>query len=569
MAKRKTAKRTTKSKARAAVKSNARKLKITPALTEAVLIALAESDRKVFKQKLQALKEDFPTFFTLGTFDQGDPALAGFRRFSKRAISTDLDDARQDRQYVTAVTLWHKSPIARYFVDLKTAFLTTGERKINAKETAVADWIQQWLSDPLMSWEDRRVLYARESVLAGELLPYPHVNPETGHVRRGYVSPAYIKGKPAPLEGFPDIADVIQLRKRALVELGVIKGDVDRAALHELSQLKVIMPRILKDPKNPKTKKPERGKVERLDGDIFFIPFNRLISSLRGHSLLLTSADQIDAVDEALFAMIERLYVLNLFCWHIVLEGKTEAQIEEWRRRNLQNDTIHPGSMLITNEKGKVTGVNVPFNNADFVVGFDKALNVSAMSFGIPQAWLGLGDLVNRASAEVSETPIMKLMQQGRQQFRNAERMFIQYHVLQGQLHGSLPGVKDHSFEMTYEELSKHDQTDAASAFSTLAGSVSVAIADQLMTRDQAKRLLNFVASQIVKLPEDKLETDPSADPNKTSTEPEDFEDTLGQNGGARSDQRADAVVDRMAVEIEEALKTKRKKRKPASRYKT
>jgi len=496
-------------------------------------------------RKIASLKEDFPSFFAIGNVGDADPELTGFRRFSSRIVTTDLSDARQERQYMTAITLWHKSPIARYFVNLQVAFLTAGKIQIDAADERVKEWIGAFLSDELIEWPLYRKLLAREAVLAGEILAYPHINDQTGHVRPAYLSPAYLKGMPAPVRGYPHLPDKVRLRREALRLLGKIPGGEDQAT--ELSRLEImrcIRPRYVQD---------GAQAVERLDGDIFFFPLNRLLSSLRGHSQLLASADQIDAVDEALFAMIERLYVLNLFCWHIQYEGMSEAKIREKQREIDSRGGFQPGAVFATNEKVKLNPVSGSFQNADFVSGFDKAMNVAAMAFGFPQAWLGLGDLVNRASAQVSETPIMKMLADSREVWRDFEKKVLQYHVLQGQLHGSLAGVADTSFTVSYEEMSKHDQSDVATTLNTLTGAMAVALDRRLLTEEQAGVLTKFVAEQIVKLPRGEA---PAAtqqiDPGQSGN-PEN-----GNAGGpSPAEERADAAADAIEAGLRAAAEAR------------
>jgi len=572
MAKDKKKKRRATSKYKAAALSP----KVMRSALDRAINMITSKDKKGYQRKLKDFKEDFPTFFALGSPGDFDPAVSNFRRFGRRVVSTDLDETRQERQYTTSVILYHKAPTARYFTDLRVAFLTAGEMSVEAKDPKVAAWIQAYLSDPFTDYENFRPLLGRESILAGELLLYPHVNPSTGHVRIAYLSPAFIKGRPAPAPGFPHIPDRIAIRKQALRELGIvkpIKGKLGESGHHgtPLSSdqgltgatnetiLKIIRPRIEMvkaiDDKGKEIETP----TEKLSGDVFFIPFNRLLSSLRGHSQFLVSSDQLDAVDEALFAMIERLYLLNLFCWHITYEGYSEAKLREKRRDFEADGGIKPGATFMTNEKGKIEGVSADLGTADFVTGFDKALNVAAMAFGIPQAWLGLGDLVNRASAQVSETPIMKLLQQGRQQFRAMEKKLIEYHVLQGVEKGTLRGIEDTSFKISYEELSKHDQTDVVNAASTIAGAISVGLDRQLITHEQAKKLFTFIAEQIVKLPAAPVAPGEAtdADPTQSTAQDKDFGAT-DPEADARSDQRADAAAGEMIENMREAKRLKR-----------
>ncbi len=551
------AKKKTKKRSPAKVKEGAR-VKLTPAIKKRLMSMLTEEDVVKFKKKVDSLKEDLPSFFGLQNFGELDPALTGFRKFSENVISTDLDESKQDRQYVTGVVLYHKSPMARYFASLKAAFLSTGKMQVNAADEKVAKWIHAFLTDPFTQYSLFRGNLALESVVGGENLVYPNVNAATGHVRLAYLSPGYIKGPPAPVPGFPHMSDKLRVRREALRLLGVLTAkdkDLGEEELRKKEVLDVIRPRIVE----------VGGKelVEKLSGDIFFQPYNRLLSSLRGHSQFLSSADQIDAIDEALFAMIERLYLLNLFIWHLSYEGFSESRLRDKRREINRDGGIKGGTFLLTNGKAKIEAVTGNFGNADFVTGFDKALNVAAMSFGIPQAWLGLGDLVNRASAQVSETPILKMLQKGREEFREMEKRFIEYHVLQGKEKGSLAGVEDFTFDISYEELSKSDQGDVATAMSTITGALSVAVTNDWMTKEQAQTLTTFIAEQIVKLPDRPDANQKIADPDQSSGDPDDFAKTDPAENVA-SDARADAAAEAVGREQVEDIQLSKHRRKKA-----
>jgi hypothetical protein len=259
MAKAKKARRRTRAKESASIGSR-------PKLTRSqlknigkrILGLIEEKEIRKVATKLKDLKEDFPSFFAMGNLGNEDPELTGFRRFSKRFISTDLDDVRQDRQYVTAVTLWHKTPIARYFVNLQTAFLTTGKVQISAKDPRVKEWIDNFLKDPLTPWATLRKKAALEAVLSGELLWYPHINAETGHMRPAYLSPGFIKARPAPVKGFPHVPDRIRIKRDGLRMLGLFpeEGESDTAT-EKTEILRVIRSRFVQDEQTKKA-------VERL-----------------------------------------------------------------------------------------------------------------------------------------------------------------------------------------------------------------------------------------------------------------------------------------------------------------
>lgn len=96
------AKRKSKKRSPARVKQDKR-VKLTPALTKRLVSMLTEQDLSKFRKKVDSLKESLPSFFGLQGIGELDPALSGFRKFSERQISTDLDETKQDQQYITAV----------------------------------------------------------------------------------------------------------------------------------------------------------------------------------------------------------------------------------------------------------------------------------------------------------------------------------------------------------------------------------------------------------------------------------------------------------------------------------
>lgn len=399
-----------------------------------------------------------------------DPKSEGYRRMvGDVQRQRDLMPIAQNRMFEIVYFMVDSSAMLRRLAVMDRSFLFGGKVKVISDESAVQEIIDNFWKDP----ENRMDIDFPEMAmwlgLLGEQCWPVNVNEINGHVRLGYVDPAFI----ADVYVNPmNVKQIMQVK---------MQGSAGREGKRYT---------IIRKDYSMRSK-----SYNRLVGDCFFFSINRPLNSPRGRSDYLTLIDWIDALERYGFNYLERAEFLNNFIWDVELKGMSREQIEEWVRANPPPEA---GSIRAHNENVTWEAVAPDLKATDAKKGFEMGKEFIMGAAGRPPSWFGAGGKAYQTEADqFGQVPMMDLEQrQGLLQY--ILEIIIQFVIDQAVIAKRLtPAAAEAGFTVNMPEISKKDLTKLVNGVPQLTTALTMAENNKWITRDTATQIFAFVSSNL------------------------------------------------------------------------
>ena len=425
-------------------------------------------------------------------------SMIGWRKLTG-APTRELPMMDQARALEVAYWLWKTNPMAKWIIEVTTAFVTAKGLPVTCINDEIKEVLTNFWEDPVnrmdIHWEN----FVRELGIYGEQCWPIFVAEQTGRLRLGYVDPAYIQ------EVYPDPHNV-------KIKVGLTVGSHDGSA-------KPRRYKIALDAENEDFLSPE-GQVLRdtfIDGECFFFTVNALTNEMRGSSDLFTQADHLDAYEQFLFDSAEKYAQFNAFFYDVTVEGADSRDIEENREKYQPPKT---GEAFIHNEKVKAEAVAPELKASDA----DKAArlhrNHILSSLGIPEHWFGGGGDVNRATAAEMDAPARKMIEARQEKTKNMLELMFDIAIGKAQQAGYLRGVPEeelYAYEVQTPEVSDKDVAKLSTMLQQVSASLTAAETQGWIDHEEAAKAFAYFLSFIG------YEYDPSKQEN--ASECQDYKD--------------------------------------------
>lgn len=455
--------------------------------------AAPAANARVFEAAHTALEEE----------DRGWRTITGQTR-------RDLTPLGQAQMQKLAAYLWETNLLANRLIELPLAFLLAEGVKLKCQDEEHQKWLDAFWHDPINKMDLRLPTFVRELALFGEQVLPAYVNEVNGQVRLGYLDPSLVDqvlmdpGNPAQEIGVVTVKDPEGAVRRFRV---VLRGEDEELFAPEARAL----------------------RAQMSSGDAFYFAVNKFAAGRRGRSDLIAQMDWLDGYDEFLFDQMERGAELDAFIWDVKLTGASKEDVIA-RAKELQRPGR--GSVRVHNDQEEWKAEAPSLNSVDRAESARLFRNHALGGASVPEHFYGGGGDVNRAAASEMGDPFYKVTTL-RQSFLKHMLVEMGSYVLwaRARAAGQTPDWSDPAWrvEAAFPELVSKDVTKLAAALQSTVAAVAGAMADRLITKATALRIVAIAAARL------DVEIDPEAELAAVMEEepPEDETGSAGQPGQA------------------------------------
>lgn len=401
-----------------------------------------------------------------------DPlAEVGFRKLTG-AATRELPTLTQDRAIEVAYWLWKTNPLARWIIEISTAFICAEGTPYSCEGDEVKQVLDDFWFDPVnrmdMHWEN----FIRELGLFGEQCWPAFVAEQTGRVRLGYVDPA-------------NIDRIIADPENVKVKIGVIVRGLDGRPER---RYRIILDGDVEEFLSPAARTLREGFT---DGQCFYFNVNALTNEMRGNGDLFTVADHLEAYEQFLFDSAEKYAQYNAFFYDITVEGADEKTLKEQRK---QYQPPRTGEAFIHNEKVKANPVSPSFGALDADTAARLHRNHILGAVGIPEHWYGGGGNVNRATAGEMDAPARKLLTSRQERAKNMLEVVFDFVISQALAarYLTVPEADAYAYEVQTPEVSEKDIAKLSTMLRDVSTSLTVAQNSNWIDKGQARQAFAY-----------------------------------------------------------------------------
>jgi len=397
----------------------------------------------------------------------------GFRRLTG-APTRELPLMVQERAIEVAYWLWKTNPLAKWIIEVVTAFVAAKGMPFTCINDAVQELLKNFWQDSVnrmdMHWEN----FVRELGIYGEQCWPVFVAEQTGRVRLGYLDPALID------EVFPDPQNVkIKVGLTVKAENGASGG----------RRLKIVL-----DAENEDfLSEPGRALRETFtDGQCFFFTVNALTNEMRGSSDLFTVADHLDGYEQFLFDSSDKYARFNSFYYDITVDGADEKKLNDERKNYEPPKT---GGAFIHNEKVKSEAISPDLKASDSEKAARLHRNHILGSLGLPEHWFGGGGDVNRATAAEMDAPARKIISARQEKTKNMLEMIFDFVISCAVNARYLTGVPEdelYGYDVQTPEISDKDVAKLSTMLTQVSAALTVAETQGWMPKEEAKKAFAY-----------------------------------------------------------------------------
>lgn len=403
-----------------------------------------------------------------------------------------------------SIHLYRSNPIANRILKIYTSYMAGEGFTVEAQNPAVQEVADEfWFAERNQMHRNHRG-FARDFLSFGEGI-HPVGVDEVGSTTIGFIDPMSIDH----IERSQ--LNAMILEAVVLSRLGSMSGDTP--------PLMVVR----------KQSDPFEDEAGLYVGDVFAWLHDRIGASSRGTPFLLPALDWLDAYDQTLWELLERVKAVRAFFWDVEVEGGA-TEVEEAQK--LWGTTApRSGSVRFRSNAMKVEAAQPQIGAYEDVAAARYLLRHIATAAGVAPHWLGDPEDANRATAESMDGPVFRALvevQSGwRANMTDLMRYVVDQKVAAGILERRMP-VFNEQGEETEEILPTHDlisvitpnitDDDVVAAAGALA-SIATAFV-QLNTAELADaNMLRMVVRQMIPALGIPLEELPEPDEDDTAEE--------------------------------------------------
>lgn len=467
--------------------------------------------QKLFGDRIDRLVKDrLPAAVSRSLNDVGWRRLTG-------APTRELPMMDQGRAIEVAYWLWKTNPMARWIIEVATAFACAKGSPYTCENEDVKTVLDAFWFDAVnrmdLGWEG----FVRELGIYGEQCWPVFLAEQTGRVRIGYIDPAHIQ------EVWPDPENV---RIKVGIKVGGVDGGRPRA-------LKIVLDQEAEEFLSP------AGKALRetfADGACFYFTVNTLTNEMRGTSDLFTVADHLDNYEQIIWDSSEKHARFNAFFYDITVNGADETKLQAEREKYQPPRT---GEAFIHNEQVKAEAVSPKMHSLDSDAAARMHRNHILGALGLPEHWYGGGGDVNRATAAEMDAPARKMIQSRQEKTKNMLEVVFDFVISSAISAGYLKGDEEelYDYDVQTPEISDKDVAKLSTMLSQVAVSLVAAENQGWIGKEEASKayayFLGFVGYEYT---------------------PEEIPGTPGPGDTATKDyQGVDALVERVMARIAQA----------------
>lgn len=391
----------------------------------------------------------------------------------------DLAPMTHARMQRLAHYLWETNLLANRLIELPVAYLLSQGVKLAIDDAEAQAAISAHWRDGLNAWAMKLPKRVRELGLFGEQCYPVFRNETTGFVRVGYLDPAQIETVVVDPDNSEQPIGIVTKRDR--------KGEARRYRV------------IVNVPESAFGETARKIRETFTTGDCFYFRVNDLSSATRGRSDLLAQIDWLDAYDVFLFGEVDRAAALRAYFFDVTLTGATPDEV---KARAKTITPPRPGSVRVHNEHEKWSAEAPTLNAYDAAQAARLVRNHMLGGATVPEHWFGGAEDVNKSTGSSMTEPTEKMLDM-RQQVVGHMLVCIGEYVVRsrwGALDRELTPAQAQILEtlhVEWPELTAKDVTKYAQALTQIVAACASAIAEGLLSRATALRLIAAMAARL------------------------------------------------------------------------
>lgn len=388
----------------------------------------------------------------------------------------DLAPLTHERMQRLAHYLWQTNLVANRLIELPLAYLLAKGVSWKVDDEDAQGALDRHWKDGLNAWDIKLPKRVRELSIFGEQCWPVFRSAATGAVRLGYLDPA-------------KIATVVTDPENQEQPIGIVtkKDRRGRARRYRI---------IVNVPESAFDERTQEIRATFTDGDCFYFRINELSSATRGVSDLLAQMDWLDAYDQFLFGEVDRAAAVRAFVWDVTLSGATPAEVEA---RAKKITAPRPNSVRVHNE-GETWKAEAPALNAYDAADAARLIRNHILGGAtVPEHWYGGAEDVNKSTGSSMTEPTEKMLEMRRTLLGYMLEQVGQYVVrshwggLDRELSVAEAAVLG-SLVVEWPEMTAKDTTKYAAALQQTVAAMVQLIAESLLTRETALRIIAALA---------------------------------------------------------------------------
>ncbi len=368
----------------------------------------------------------------------------------------DLQGSVLRRAQNLSIDLYRKNPLANRIIKIYTTFMAGEGFAVGATNDEVDAVVKEfWFAERNeMDLNHRR--FARDFLLYGEA-PHPVAYDDTGNTTVGYIDPHLIEH-----------VEASELNQLILERLVLLRGSTDTPPLTIVSR----------------QDDPAEADMGLLDGDVFYWLNDRIGAATRGTPFLLPILDWLDAYDQTLWELIERIKATRAFFWDVTVEGgedEVKEAKEVWGTTAPRSGSarFHTDAMSVEAQQPNL-GTNEDVAAARYI------LRLISTGAGVAPHWLGDPEDANRSTAETMDKPVFRALEDTQATWKANMEELLRFVVDRKVAANMLPAVVDvldeqgeptgdrvpaaQTVEVVVPALTDDAITEAATAIAAVAG---------------------------------------------------------------------------------------------------
>ncbi|HRQ63892.1 MAG TPA: hypothetical protein PKZ76_03360 [Xanthomonadaceae bacterium] len=391
----------------------------------------------------------------------------------------DLAPLTQDRMQRLAHFQWESNLVANRLIELPVAYLLSQGVSWRVDDDKAQRALNRHWADGINAWDMKLPKRVRELALFGEQCYPVFRDVHNGFVRLGYLDPALIETVVTDPENCEQPIGIVTKRNT--------KGVARRYRV------------IVNVPETAFAARTQEIRNTFTDGDCFYFRVNDLSSATRGRSDLLAQIDWLDAYDTFLFGEVDRAAAARAFIWDVELAG---ASPEEVAARARTITAPRSNSVRVHNDQEKWSAVAPQLNSYDASNNARLIRNHMLGGATVPEHWYGGAADVNRATGDSMAEPTEKMLEMRQRVIGYMLEQIGQYVVRSGwrTLDRELSDAQQEilaTLRVEWPQMTNKDTTKYAAALQQVTSSVAQSIAEGLMTRETALRLIAAIAERL------------------------------------------------------------------------
>lgn len=323
----------------------------------------------------------------------------------------DLTGSILRRAQDISVDLYRSNPLANRIIKIYTTYMAGEGFALscdNPEVQAIADefWMAERNQMPL---NHRR--FARDYLLYGEA-PHPVASDETGNTTIGYLDPRRI-----------DHVTTSTLNQLLLEKVILTRGTDSEQRLQIVRR----------------ETDPFANDAGLYGGDIFLWLHDRIGASTRGTPFLLPIIDWLDAYDQTLWELLERVKAVRAYFWDVEVDG---GPTEIAQAQKLWGTTApRSGSVRFRSKALQVSATQPQIGAYEDVAAARYLLRHIAVGAGLQPHWLGDPEDANRSTAQEMDKPILRSLEDIQGVWKSNSEAALRYVIDRKVAAGMLPRV--------------------------------------------------------------------------------------------------------------------------------